>query len=100
MAAAKTCITEICSKENEGRAFSYLNGVWGMGLIAGPCLGGLLSRPAIQYPEHFAKTGIWGIYPYLLPCFLCSIIAVVAFILLYSFFPETGGKFMIVNGTV
>ena len=30
------------------QAFGMLNGVWGLGLIVGPAIGGLLSRPHIQ----------------------------------------------------
>ena len=33
MGVAKTCISEICCKEHELRAFGILNGMWGLGEI-------------------------------------------------------------------
>lgn len=60
-----------------------------MGMIVGPALGGLLSRPALLYPNLFSKTGLWGRYPYLLPCLCCSSLAVIAGVLIYHFVPET-----------
>ena len=68
MGVAKTCISEIVCKQHELKAFGMLNGMWGLGLIVGPAVGGLLSRPAIQYPDYISKESIWGVYPYLMPC--------------------------------
>ena len=31
MGVAKTCISEICEKEHELKAFGMLNGMWGLG---------------------------------------------------------------------
>lgn len=90
MGVCKTVVTEMVScKEHEVRAFGYINGVWGLGLIVGPAIGGLLSRPAIQYPDMFAPNSIWGQYPYLLPSLICAFIAVLAAIGSLLFVPET-----------
>jgi len=90
MAIAKTVITEIVScKEHEIRGFGYINGVWGLGMIIGPAIGGLFARPAIQYPSIFSPTGIWGRFPYLLPSLMCSSIALLAGVGLVLFLPET-----------
>jgi hypothetical protein len=62
-----------------------------IGLIIGPSFGGLFSNPAILYPNIFSKTGLLGVYPYLLPSILCCIIAIISFILTYLYLPETGG---------
>jgi MFS family permease len=91
MGVAKTCISEICSKEHELKAFGMLNGIWGLGLIVGPAVGGLLSRPAIQYPGYFTQDSIWRKFPYLMPCAVCSSIAVVGFFSIYFWLPETAG---------
>lgn len=90
MAVAKTAVTEIVSnKEHEMRAFGYLNGCWGLGMIIGPSIGGFLARPAVQYPHTFTAQGLWGHFPYLLPCIFCSGIAALAAIGLFCFFQET-----------
>ena len=38
------------------------------GLMVGPVVGGLLSRPAVQYPGTVSESSVWGTFPYLLPC--------------------------------
>lgn len=90
MTIAKTYISEVTlTKEHELRAFSYFNGVYGLGLIVGPVIGGLCARPAIQYPNYFPATSIWGRYPYLLPSLLCSIIAAIGDAGIFFCLPET-----------
>ena len=90
ISAAKTSISEIVSsKEHEVKAFGYLNGALGLGLILGPVIGGLLSRPAVQYPNLFSSTGFWGYYPYLLPSIICSLVAALAAMGILIFVPET-----------
>jgi len=92
MGIAKTSLSEICkTKEHEIRGFGYINGVWGLGLIVGPAVGGLLSRPAVQYPTIFSSDSLLGRFPYLLPCVVCGGIAFVAIITVFLFLPETGG---------
>jgi len=91
MGIAKTCISEVFPKEHELRAFGMLNGVWGLGLIAGPAIGGLLSRPHVQYPLYFPADSVWGRFPYLLPCMVCAGLAAAAFGGIYWSLPETAG---------
>ena len=59
------------------------------GLIVGPAIGGILSRPAVQYPSIFFQDTIWARYPYLLPCLVSASLAVVGFIFLFLYLPET-----------
>jgi hypothetical protein len=90
MGICKTVVTEMVScKEHEVRAFGYINGVWGLGLIVGPAIGGMLSRPAIQYPGLFAEDSLWGHFPYLLPSIVCAFFAALAAIGVLLFVPET-----------
>ena len=92
MGIAKTCISEIFPRCHELKAFGMLSGMWGLGLIVGPAIGGLLSRPAIQYPRYVSPQSIWGRFPYLLPCLCCAMLAVIGFVCLYVWLPETAGK--------
>lgn len=90
MGVCKTVVTEmVLCKEHEVRAFGFINGVWGLGLIVGPAIGGLLSRPAIQYPGIFTEDGLWGRYPYLLPSLTCAFFAALAAVGVFLFVPET-----------
>jgi MFS family permease len=93
MGVAKVCVTEIVQcKEHELRGFGMLNGIWGLGLIVGPAVGGILSRPAVQYPTLFSQHSIWAQYPYLLPCIVCASLAVMSFLMIYLFLEETMNK--------
>jgi MFS family permease len=87
---AKTYLSEIVtSKEHEMLAISYLNGVYTLGLIIGPSIGGLLARPAVQYPTAFPSTGLFGKYPYLLPSLFGAVIALISNVAIALFLPET-----------
>jgi MFS family permease len=93
MGIAKTYISECCKdKDHELRAFGYLNGTWGLGMIVGPAIGGILARPALQYPSIFSQTSIWGRFPYLLPSLICSVFAAVAAVGILFYVPETFKK--------
>eukprot|EP00668_Euglena_longa_P005736 GGOE01006771.1.p1 GENE.GGOE01006771.1~~GGOE01006771.1.p1 ORF type:complete len:541 (+),score=137.41 GGOE01006771.1:68-1624(+) len=62
----KSFLAEITDTSNRALAFSYLLLMWGIGCIVAPFVGGLLSRPAVQFPGWS-----WGPFddlPYLLPC--------------------------------
>jgi MFS family permease len=87
---AKTYLSEIVSsKEHEMLAISYLNGVYTLGLIVGPTIGGLLARPTVQYPTVFASTGFFGRFPYLLPSLIGAAFALAANLGVLFFLPET-----------
>ncbi|RKP10531.1 major facilitator superfamily domain-containing protein, partial [Thamnocephalis sphaerospora] len=47
----KSVLGEITDETNQARAFSYMPMVYGIGFIAGPTIGGLLSNPAETYPD-------------------------------------------------
>lgn len=46
--------------------------VWSIGTILGPIIGGTFADPSTTFPEHFSQTGLFGIYPYLLPNLICA----------------------------
>jgi MFS family permease len=89
---SKTYLCEIVNdKEQETRAFAYFSGVQGLGLIIGPMIGGLLARPALQYPSMFPSQHLFSRYPYLLPSLASAILSLIAVIGISIFLPETLG---------
>lgn len=89
---SKTYLGEICDSSNVARVFSYIGLMWGFGSIAGSALGGLLARPAKQYPKVFSQTGIFADHPYLIPNFLAALITLIGFILCFFFLTENERK--------
>ena len=63
----KIYVAEGIPEESRARAMSWTGATWGIAVIVGPTLGGLLARPALQYPGAFAAGGLFGWRPYLLP---------------------------------
>ncbi|KAF9468186.1 major facilitator superfamily domain-containing protein [Collybia nuda] len=89
---SKSVIAEITDATNIGDAFSYISMMWGVGSTIGPIMGGLLSRPAITWPDTFSKILLFRNYPYFLPCaaaaFLALITGVIAFLGLKETLPS------------
>lgn len=69
----KSFLSEITDETNQGKGFSYISVAWSLGCLMAPLAGGLLCSPADKYPAIFSKNGLFGYYPYLLPCLLCVI---------------------------
>ncbi|KAI9157984.1 Major facilitator superfamily multidrug transporter mfsB [Paramyrothecium foliicola] len=64
----QTMVAEIVTNpEHEPAAYATQPFVWTLGGILGSVMGGFLAKPADFYPHLFAKDGIFGRYPYLLP---------------------------------
>ena len=64
---------------------------WSLGLVVGPAIGGMLSRPCEQYPATFPAESypLFDDFPYLLPNLFSAVIALISVILVYLYFPET-----------
>jgi MFS family permease len=86
---AKSVLGEITNNQNRGAAFSLLGLNFGIGIIIGPSLGGLLSWPTKNFPAIFGGIEFLEYYPYFLPCFISSLISTCGFISGYCFLPET-----------
>lgn len=72
----KSYLTEITDDSNRGRGFSMVSVAWFLGCALAPLAGGLLSKPADRYPRFFSQDGLFGDYPYFLPCLLCVVLNV------------------------
>ena len=86
---AKSVLGEITDSSNQGAAFSLIGLNYGIGLIIGPMLGGLLSHPVENYPYLFQGNQFLTKYPYFLPCFFSSLISTIGVIMGYFLLPET-----------
>lgn len=93
ISVAKSVLGEITDRTNQGSAFALIGLNYGVGLIVGPALGGLLSHPVENMPALFADRGwitfLFIKYPYFLPCLISSIISSMGFVFGYFFLPET-----------
>ncbi|XP_054815016.1 protein ZINC INDUCED FACILITATOR 1-like isoform X2 [Prosopis cineraria] len=61
---------------------------WGIALVFGPALGGYLAQPAEKFPHIFSKGSLFDKFPYFLPCFVISAIAL-AILVACLWLPET-----------
>lgn len=71
------------------RAYSVMPFVWSIGTIIGPCIGGTFSDPASTFPSHFAKDGLFGRFPYLLPNLICAGLLLASILTGYFLLEET-----------
>jgi MFS family permease len=68
----KSFLSEITDDTNRGRGFSLISNFFSVGCLIAPLTGGFLSNPADKYPAYFSSSGLFGRYPYFLPCLLCA----------------------------
>lgn len=85
----KTLLGDTFDEQHQARGMALLGSTWGLAVIVGPSIGGLLSQPALKYPTVFDSAGLFGVYPYLLPCCFPAAMAIVAALLL-PLVPESG----------
>ncbi|KAL2814755.1 major facilitator superfamily domain-containing protein [Aspergillus granulosus] len=72
--------------------------VWSIGTIIGPSVGGLLAKPAENYPSVFSHDGLFGKFPYLLPNLVCSFLLLGSIIFAWLFLQETHPDMQPSNG--
>ncbi|KAI8914309.1 major facilitator superfamily domain-containing protein [Gorgonomyces haynaldii] len=86
---AKSVLGEITDADNRAVAFSLIGLNYGLGMMIGPTLGGLLSNPVEKYPAVFGGIEILKVYPYLLPCLCSALVSMFGFFVGYFYLPET-----------
>ncbi|EGF99005.1 uncharacterized protein MELLADRAFT_94938 [Melampsora larici-populina 98AG31] len=83
-------MAEMTTPENQALGFSFLPLSFAMGSTIGPLIGGYLSQPAERFPNSwFARTHFWHDFPWVLPCFVASIVPLVSCVLGYVYLEET-----------
>ncbi|KAI9746205.1 MAG: hypothetical protein M1818_000886 [Claussenomyces sp. TS43310] len=86
----QTMVGELVTKpEHEPRAYSVMPFVWSIGTIIGPALGGTFADPASSFPTRFARDGLFGRFPYLLPNLICAGLLLVSIVAGYFLLEET-----------
>ncbi|KAL4996527.1 major facilitator superfamily domain-containing protein [Aspergillus recurvatus] len=95
----QTMVGEIVKRpEHEPRAYAVMPFVWSIGTIIGPAVGGLLAKPAENYPSVFSRDGLFGRFPYLLPNVVCSILLLGSIMFAWAFLQETHPDMQPSNG--
>ncbi|KAF1925009.1 MFS general substrate transporter [Didymella exigua CBS 183.55] len=90
VAIMQTMVAEMVKNPaHEPRAYATQPFVWTLGGIIGSAMGGFLAQPAVFYPNAFAKDGLFGRYPYLLPNLVAAIGIVMAIVQGVLFLQET-----------
>jgi MFS family permease len=98
----KTMTSEICSRKHQPLAMSIGVGAWSVGLVIGPTVSGLDSRPTIflpfigvlaeparQFPGSVLNNGLFRMFPFLLPNIFTAFLSLTTFFLVYFYLPET-----------
>ncbi|KAF2633560.1 MFS general substrate transporter [Macroventuria anomochaeta] len=75
--------------EHEPRAYAVMPFVWSIGTIIGPSIGGIFSQPAENFPSMFSSTGLFAMFPYLLPNLMCSSLLILSMVMAYFLLEET-----------
>ncbi|KAF1936604.1 MFS general substrate transporter [Clathrospora elynae] len=90
VAIMQTMVAEMVKNPaHEPRAYATQPFVWTLGGIIGSAMGGFLARPAVFFPHVFAKEGIFGRNPYLLPNLVAAIGILLAIVQGIFFLEET-----------
>ena len=63
--------------------------VWSIGTIVGPAIGGFFARPSVSMPSAFSPSGVFAIFPYLLPNLICAAFMFISILFGYFFLVET-----------
>ncbi|KAG1725317.1 major facilitator superfamily domain-containing protein [Suillus lakei] len=85
----RSMVMDITDATNMPKAYGYIPVPFMIGTIAGPLIGGSLSRPADRFPGIFGRSELLKTYPYLLPCSFSAIFASVAWLVTYFCLKES-----------
>ncbi|KAH9955871.1 MFS general substrate transporter [Russula dissimulans] len=88
LGVVKSVMAELTDETNIARGFSLLLMTWAIGIVFGPLIGGVLSRPQDRWPGAFSHP-FWDKYPYFLPCLVSGTLLSLSFIIVALFLEET-----------
>ncbi|KAJ2926058.1 hypothetical protein H1R20_g11036, partial [Candolleomyces eurysporus] len=76
---SNSVLAEITDSTNIADAYALTQIMWCLGATIGPTLGGVLSSPALRWPETFGRIPFFHHHPYFLPCAAAALIAFTSF---------------------
>ncbi|KAH9966963.1 major facilitator superfamily domain-containing protein [Lactifluus volemus] len=85
----KSIVAEITNPTSLPQVLSYTPAAWSTGNTLGQLIGGLLSRPADQFPNAFGNSQFLKKYPYFLACAVPATFSALVWVLTYAFLRET-----------
>ncbi|KAJ9606348.1 hypothetical protein H2200_009309 [Cladophialophora chaetospira] len=74
----RVMFTENSTPETQARAFSIFAFTGNLGLFLGPVIGGVLAKPATEFPSIFGNIRFFHDYPYALPTLVTGSIGAIA----------------------
>ncbi|KAJ3778566.1 major facilitator superfamily domain-containing protein [Lentinula raphanica] len=77
---SKTILAELSDSTNIAQIFSLAPMIWGMGVIMGPSIGGVLANPEEQFPSTLGKIALLRAHPFFLPCAVVALFAFLFFL--------------------
>ncbi|KAJ6608660.1 major facilitator superfamily domain-containing protein [Mycena sp. CBHHK59/15] len=86
---SKTVMNEISDPTNVADIFSLIPVMWSIGATMSPFMGGVLANPAVKWPHTFGKVALLRDHPYLLPCGVAALIALLTFAIAFVGLRET-----------
>ncbi|CAI5515603.1 unnamed protein product [Closterium sp. Naga37s-1] len=94
---AKTSLSEITNDTNQAKGFSIIGVCWGVGLLLGPAIGGLLCLPSQKYPDVFPPNAIFDHFPFALPCLVVATVTTTGLVVSLFMLPETRPRVKSIN---
>eukprot|EP00160_Parvularia_atlantis_P000419 Unigene10346_Nuclearia_a/m.31603 Unigene10346_Nuclearia_a/g.31603 ORF Unigene10346_Nuclearia_a/g.31603 Unigene10346_Nuclearia_a/m.31603 type:complete len:640 (+) Unigene10346_Nuclearia_a:51-1970(+) len=88
LSVVKSYLGRVTDSSNSAHAMALLSGAWAIGSILAPMIGGFLSEPADKYPDAFPRDGLFGQFPYLLPCLFAGAVSVCGFVVIWFIMKE------------
>ena len=87
LSVATAAVADVTSRENRAKGMGLVGVAFGLGLITGPAIGGLLSTHnlLIDYPRLAA----WGIHPFSIPALIAFACCLLNLAWIYARFSET-----------
>ncbi|KAJ3728792.1 major facilitator superfamily domain-containing protein [Lentinula raphanica] len=86
---SKTILAELSDSTNIAQIFSLAPMIWGMGVIMGPSIGGVLANPEEQFPSTLGKIALLRAHPFFLPCAVVALFAFLFFLVALIGLKET-----------